>query len=66
MRPDQNEQRRQCRRAGADPIRQRGDIEIDAFTRISLALPVQRQMVRELRFRIIASRFGPARPREIG
>lgn len=49
MRPDQNEQRRQRGRAGADPIRQRGDLEVDAFTRVSLALAVQREMVRELR-----------------
>jgi hypothetical protein len=48
VRPDQSEQRRQGRRAGADPIRQRGDVEIDTFTRVSLALTVQRQMVREL------------------
>jgi hypothetical protein len=40
VRPEQSEQRRQCRRAGTHPIRQRGDVEIDALTRVGLALAV--------------------------
>jgi len=48
MGADQDHQRRQRRGAGADPIGQRRDAEVDAFAREPLALPVQRLMFAEL------------------
>ena len=47
VRGDQRHQRRQRARAGADPIGQRGDTEIDALEGEPFALPVQRLMLAE-------------------
>ena len=38
------DQRHQRRRAGADPVGQRRDIEFDALAGVSRALPVERQV----------------------
>jgi hypothetical protein len=48
VRPYQRHQRRQRRRAGANPVGQRGDAEVDALTGKSLTLAVQRPMLGEL------------------
>ena len=48
MRADQRHQRRQRRRAGADPVGQRRDAEIDALAGKALALAVERLMLAEL------------------
>ena len=42
----QRHQRRQCGRAGADPVRHGGDVEVDVLAGVGLALPVQRQASR--------------------
>ena len=47
MTADQRHQRRQCGGAGANPVGQRGDADIDALARKTFALPVQRLMVTE-------------------
>jgi hypothetical protein len=47
MRADQRDQRRQCRRAGADPIGQGRDVKIDAFPGIHVALAVERLVLGE-------------------
>ena len=58
MRPDQGVQRRQVRRAGADPVGQGGGVEVDALAGKGLALPVQRQMLSELRLQDHRQQFG--------
>ena len=45
---DQSDQRLQRRRAGADPVRQGGDVELDALTGIHGTLTVQRLVLAEL------------------
>ena len=45
---DQFNERRQARRAGADPVRQGRHVELDALASIGLALPVERLMLAEL------------------
>ena len=47
VRGDQHHQRRQRARAGADPVGERGDTEIDALEGETFALPVQRLMLAE-------------------
>jgi len=48
MPADQFGERRQARRAGADPISQGRHVELDTFPRIALALPVERLVLAEL------------------
>ena len=50
MRADQRLQRRQRRGAGADPVGQCGDVEINTLPCVGIALPIQRQVLPELRF----------------
>jgi hypothetical protein len=45
---DQFNERRQARRAGADPVRQGRQVELDALARIGLALPVERLVLAKL------------------
>jgi hypothetical protein len=45
---DQFDERRQARRAGADPVRQGRHVELDALARIGLALPVERLVLAKL------------------
>jgi len=59
MRPDQVVRRRQVRRAGAHPVGQGGGIEVDALAGKRLALPVQRQMLPELRLQDCRQQLGP-------
>jgi hypothetical protein len=47
VRGDQHHQRHQGARAGADPVGERGDTEIDALEGETFALPVQRLMIAE-------------------
>jgi len=58
MGQDQCRQRGKCRRAGANPVRQRGDIKVDPFTGKRLALPVQRQVLAKLGFQDRGQQFG--------
>ena len=48
MAADQLDQRRQAGGAGADPIGQGRDVELDALAGIALALPVERLVLAEL------------------
>jgi len=45
---DQFKQRRQARRAGADPVCQGRHVEFDTLAGIAFALPVERLMLTEL------------------
>ena len=45
---DQVNERRQARRAGADPVRQGRHVKLDTLPRIALALPVERLVLAEL------------------
>jgi hypothetical protein len=47
------------------PIRRRRHAQADALAGKAVALPVQRLMLTEFAERIIASRFGPAKPRGV-
>ena len=60
------DQRRKRRRTRPDPVGERRDIEIDAFLRPHLALPVERQMRPIFCEQNLRQKSGPARPREIG
>ena len=63
---DQCMKRLQGRRAGADLVGQRRHAQIDAFAPVAFAPAVQRLMLAELLSnRIMASRFGPAKPRGV-
>jgi hypothetical protein len=44
MRFDRFNQRLQRRRAGADPIGQRRDVELNVLVRVGCDLPIERQM----------------------
>ncbi len=59
MRLDQRGQRRKRRRARADPVRHGRDIDLDALACIRLALPVQRQVLAELRLQDHRQQLGP-------
>ena len=66
MQPSQRDQWREECGARTDPVSQRRHIEVDPFASINLALPVQWLICANFASRIIASRFGLARPRAIG
>ena len=48
--PDQLGQGREGGGAGADPVGQGGDAQLDALAGVGLALPIERQVLTELRF----------------
>ena len=53
--------------AGADPVGQRRDVELDALAGVGVALPVERQMQAVLGEQHVGQQIaGPARPRGIG
>ena len=58
---NQRVKRLQRRRAGADLVGQRRQAEVDAFARISLALPVQRLMLAELLEQDHGQKVGPGK-----
>ena len=58
MGADQLDERRESRAAGSDPIRQRGDVEVDPLVGERLALPVQGQMLAEFRLEDGRQQFG--------
>ena len=51
--------------AGADLVGERRHAQIDAFAPVAFALAVEGLMLAELLNRIMASRFGPAKPRGV-
>ena len=62
MGTDQVDERRQCRAAGPNPIRQRGDVEVDPLVGECLALPGQRQVLAELRLEDGGEQLWPRAP----
>jgi hypothetical protein len=62
VRADQRHQWRQRGRAGADPAAEGRDVEMDVLTGVSLALPVQRQVLPELRLQDHRQQLGPGTP----
>jgi hypothetical protein len=51
MGPDQQHERHQGCRRGTDPVRERRDVELDAFARIDRALAVERNPPLKAAFR---------------
>lgn len=62
MAPDRIYQRHQGRRRGAHPVRKRRDVEIDAFTLVDVALPIERQVQAVLGKQNMGQQLGPCTP----